>query len=78
MRLWAASGSSVRPLAVVHDSGSYVYSVAFSPSGGNLAAGSADGTVRLRDTSAGAAAAAACADAGQPISRLEWDNYARP
>jgi WD40 repeat protein len=67
-------------MATINGPNGHVYSVAFSPSGGNLAAGSADGTVRLWDTSAGAAAAAVCADAGQPISRLEWDNYipARP
>jgi WD40 repeat protein len=43
--------------------------------GRELAAGSADGTVRLWDTSASAAIAAECADSGQPITRLEWDNY---
>jgi hypothetical protein len=52
-----------------------VYSVAFSPSGGALAAGSADGTVRLWDTSPATAAAAVCADAGQPLTRLEWATY---
>ena len=36
-----------RPLAVVHDSGTYVYSVAFSPSGHVLAAASADDKTRL-------------------------------
>jgi WD40 repeat protein len=62
-------------MATIHGPNGHVYSVAFSPSGGNLAAGSADGTVRLWDTSAATAAAAVCADAGQPITRLEWDNY---
>ena len=42
---------------------------------GPLAAASADGTVRLWDTSPAAAVAAVCADAGQPLTRLEWDTY---
>jgi WD40 repeat protein len=52
-----------------------VYSVAFSPSGRVVGAGSADGTVRLWDTSPAEAAVAVCANAGQPLTRLEWDNY---
>ena len=62
-------------MATINGPNGHVYSVAFSPSGGMVAAGSADGTVRLWDTSASAAVAAECADSGQPITRLEWDNY---
>jgi WD40 repeat protein/transcriptional regulator with XRE-family HTH domain len=49
-----------------------VYSVAFGRADRTLAAGGADGMVRIWDTSAAAAAAAVCADAGQPITRPEW------
>jgi WD40 repeat protein len=49
--------------------------VAFGPGGHTLAAGSADGTVRLWDTSAAAAAQAVCASAGQQLTRLEWASY---
>ena len=52
-----------------------MYSVAFSPGGGTLAAGSADGTVRLWDTTARAAASAVCGTAGQPLTRTEWAAY---
>ncbi len=62
-------------MATISGPNGHVYSVAFSPSGGMVAAGSADGTVRLWDTSASAGAAAACADPGQPITRLAWDDY---
>jgi WD40 repeat protein len=51
---------------------SQVYSVAFGRGNRTLAAGSADGTVRIWDTSPGTAAAAVCADAGQPLTRREW------
>ena len=47
VRLWSVSGGSVRLLDVMHDSGTYVYSVAFSPSGHVLAAASADDKTRL-------------------------------
>jgi len=63
-------------LATINGPNGHVYSVAFSPSGREVAAGSADGTVRLWDTSAAAAVAAVCANAGQPLTRLEWANYA--
>jgi WD40 repeat protein len=52
-----------------------VYAVAFSPSGRTLAAGSADGTVRLWDTGPSAAADAICASAGDPITSQEWSGY---
>jgi WD40 repeat protein/transcriptional regulator with XRE-family HTH domain len=57
-----------------------VYSVAFGRGARTLAAGSADGTVRIWDTSPAAAAAAVCADVGQPLTRTEWasDIPARP
>ncbi len=55
--------------------GNYVQSVAFSPDGATLAAGSADGTVRLWDTMARAAAAEVCATAGQPLTRAEWSVF---
>jgi WD40 repeat protein/transcriptional regulator with XRE-family HTH domain len=51
---------------------SQVYSVAFGRGARTLAAGGADGTVRIWDTSPAAAAAAVCADAGQPLTRTEW------
>ena len=47
MRLWSVSGCSFRLLDVMHDSATYVYSVAFSPSGHVLAAASADDNTRL-------------------------------
>jgi len=47
-----------------------------SASSSAAAAGSADGTVRLWDTSPVAAAAAVCANEGQPLTRLEWETYA--
>ena len=62
-------------MATINGPNGHVYSVAFSPSGGVMAAGSADGTVRLWDTSAATAEASVCANAGQPLTRLEWDNY---
>ena len=62
-------------MATINGPNGHVYSVAFSPSGGVVAAGSADGTVRLWDTSAATAEASVCANAGQPLTRLEWDNY---
>ncbi len=49
-----------------------MYSVAFAPGGASLAAGSADGTVRLWDTRARAASAEVCANAGQQLTRTEW------
>jgi hypothetical protein len=49
--------------------------VAFGPGGAVLAAGSADGTVRLWDTGVRAAAQAVCATAGQPLTRAEWSAY---
>jgi WD40 repeat protein len=51
---------------------SHVYSVAFSPSGTQLAATSYEGTVHLWDTGTGAASAAVCANLGQPITTSEW------
>ncbi len=63
-------------VATITGPNGHVYSVAFSPSGRTIAAGSADGTVRLWDTSPAAAAATVCANAGQPLTGLEWDTYA--
>ena len=62
-------------MATINGPNGHVYSVAFSPSGGMVAAGSADGTVRLWDTTTPTAEAAVCANAGQPLTSLEWDNY---
>jgi WD40 repeat protein len=64
-----------RLLAELTGPAGQVYSVAFSPGGGTLAAASADGTVRLWDTAAAAAAQAVCATAGQPLTRAEWAAY---
>ena len=50
-------------------------SVAFAPSGGQLAASSDDGTVHLWDVSPGAAEAQVCANLGQPLTRAEWNVY---
>jgi hypothetical protein len=51
---------------------SHVYSVAFSPSGAQLAATSYEGTVHLWDTSAVASSAAVCADLGLAITASQW------
>ncbi|HJY00139.1 MAG TPA: hypothetical protein VJ351_04915, partial [Streptosporangiaceae bacterium] len=53
----------------------HVFSVAFSPSGRTLAAASSDGTVHLWDASPAAALADVCADAGQQLTRQEWETY---
>lgn len=53
----------------------HVYSVGYSPSGAQLAATSADGTVHLWDTSPAAARAAICANLGQPLAAREWAAY---
>jgi WD40 repeat protein len=52
-----------------------VYSVAFTPSGTQLAASSDDGTVHIWDTSPAAAQAAVCSDLGQPLTSREWATY---
>jgi WD40 repeat protein/transcriptional regulator with XRE-family HTH domain len=62
-------------LATLTGPNGHVYSVAFAPSGRMLAAASADGTVRLWDSSPAAADAGVCADAGQPLTRMEWQTY---
>ena len=53
----------------------HVFSVAFSPSGRTLAAASSDGTVHLWDASPAAAMADVCADAGEQLTRQEWETY---
>ena len=50
-------------------------SVAFAPSGGQLAASSDDGTVHLWDVSPGAAESQLCANLGQPLTRAKWNVY---
>ena len=52
-----------------------VYSVAFGPGGRTLAAADSSGLVWLWDTSAGAAARAVCAMAGQSLTPAEWSAY---
>jgi WD40 repeat protein/transcriptional regulator with XRE-family HTH domain len=52
-----------------------VYSVAFGPGGRTLAAADSSGLVWLWDTSAGAAAHAVCAMAGQSLTPAEWSAY---
>ncbi len=49
--------------------------MAFGPGGATLAAADNDGTVRLWDTQARAAAAGVCATGGQLITRAEWADY---
>jgi hypothetical protein len=64
-----------RLLAALTGPAQQVWTVAFSPTGSTLAAASNDGTVRLWDTQARAAAAGVCATAGQPMTRSEWADY---
>jgi WD40 repeat protein len=74
--LWSLSPSGQpSPLATLTGPNGHAYSVAFAPSGATVAAGSEDGTVRLWDTDPATAAAAVCADAGQPLTREEWTTY---
>jgi len=50
VRLWnVADPARPQPVAIIHDSTTYVLSVAFSPDGKTLAAGSADDDTRLWD-----------------------------
>lgn len=53
----------------------HVYSVAISPDGATLAAGGADAATHLWTIEPKRAVAAVCADAGDPITRAEWDRY---
>ncbi len=52
-----------------------VFSVAFDPGGRTLAAADSSGLVWLWDTSAGTAARAVCAMAGQSLTPAEWSAY---
>lgn len=48
LRLWSVSGAGVpQQLALVHDSGTYVYTVAFAPNSTTIAAASTDNVTRL-------------------------------
>jgi WD40 repeat protein/transcriptional regulator with XRE-family HTH domain len=52
VRLWDVTDAArPKPLAVIHDSGTYVFSAAFNPTGKILAAASADNLTRLWDIS---------------------------
>ncbi|HWG01157.1 MAG TPA: helix-turn-helix domain-containing protein [Trebonia sp.] len=74
--LWHVTGPA-RPslIATLTGPAGHVYSLGYSPDGSQLAATSDDGTVHLWDTSPAAAAAAICADVGQPLSQREWSAY---
>jgi WD40 repeat protein len=66
IRLWAITGRAhPKPLAVIHDSRTSVYSVAFSPDGRTLAAASGDNLTRLFDV----ARPARPRSLGQPLAR---------
>jgi WD40 repeat protein len=61
-------------MGTLHASGA-VFSVAFSPDGLTLAAGTADRTARLWQLDPKQVAAAICDTAGDPITRAEWRQY---
>ncbi len=76
MWLWrVADPAHPALLADLTGAAGHIYSVGFSPDGATMAAGSADGTVRLWNTSAAAEARAICQFAGQPVTRAEWHRY---
>ena len=62
-------------LATLSGPAHQVDSIAFSANGGTLAAGSADGTIRLWQTAPQAAEHLVCAMAGQPMSAAQWASY---
>jgi WD40 repeat protein/transcriptional regulator with XRE-family HTH domain len=64
------------PLAVLRAAGSDVFVVSFSPDGSTLAAGGAGRDVHLWPADPGKAIAALCRNAGDPITRQEWSEYA--
>ena len=62
-------------LATLSGPAHQVDSIAFSANGGTLAAGSADSTIRLWQTTPQAAEHLVCAMAGQPMSAAQWASY---
>ena len=74
--LWNVSDSdSPSLITTLTGPAGHVYSVAFSPTGGQLAASSDDGTIHLWATDPEAARAAICANLGQPLTKKEWSAY---
>ena len=72
---FSASPASPSLIATLTGPAGHVYSVAFAPAGGQLAASSDDGTVHLWDTNPATAEAAICANLGQPLTTTEWSAY---
>lgn len=74
--LWAVDDpAAAHPSAVLTGPTDAVFSVVWSPDGAQLAAGSADRTVRLWSADPGDAVAALCAATGAPPSAQEWARF---
>jgi WD40 repeat protein len=77
IQLWNMNNLDKLPI-VFRDHQSYVWSLAFSPDGNHIVAGSKSGSIKIWPTQLEELAAQICAQLTRNMARKEWERYVAP